>query len=202
MHLHCPQRATETEKEKKRGGKEPRGRLAPPPGWGVKTPITSRPRNKDTSPFRWLTARPPHIQEGRLDPTGEASCSPLLHQITTKAEASVSGEEEWGEGAERASRIYRPRLEQQEKDVSFIKKRQLVFRFNNAVRFLKSRPLLITVSDYLHDYVTSNVCGWITWKITGWLTVKQSVCWSCSLHVSPNPHSAERANHMQCMFKW
>lgn len=34
MHLHCPQRATEMEKEKKRGGKEPRGRLAPPLGWG------------------------------------------------------------------------------------------------------------------------------------------------------------------------
>lgn len=67
---------------------------------------------------------------------------------------------------------------------------------------LKSRPLPITVSDYLHDYITSNVCDWITWKITGWLMVKQSVCLSCSLHNSPNPHSAERANHMQCMFRW
>lgn len=32
------------------------------------------------------------IQEGRLDPTGEAAR--LLHQITTKAEASVRGEKE------------------------------------------------------------------------------------------------------------
>lgn len=31
------------------------------------------------------------FQEGRLDPTGEAAR--LLHQITTKAEASVRGEE-------------------------------------------------------------------------------------------------------------
>lgn len=37
--------------------------------------------------------------------------------------------------AERASRFYHPRLEQQENYVSFIKKRQLVFRFNNVARF-------------------------------------------------------------------
>lgn len=34
MHLHCPQRATKMEKEKKRGGKERPGRLAPPLGEG------------------------------------------------------------------------------------------------------------------------------------------------------------------------
>lgn len=39
-------------------------------------------------------------------------------------------------------------------------------------------------------------------KNTGWLRVKQSVCLSCRQHDSRNPHSAESANHTQCMFRW
>lgn len=59
MHLHYPKRATEMEKEKREQG---RSCVAVLPLWGVKkySLITSRPWNKDTSPFRWLTVRAAH----------------------------------------------------------------------------------------------------------------------------------------------
>lgn len=59
MHLHYPKRATEMEKEKREQG---RSCVAVLPLWGVKkySMITSRPWNKDTSPFRWLTVRAAH----------------------------------------------------------------------------------------------------------------------------------------------
>lgn len=52
-------RATEMEKEKREQG---RSCVAVLPLWGVKkySLITSRPWNKDTSPFRWLTVRAAH----------------------------------------------------------------------------------------------------------------------------------------------
>lgn len=127
MHLHCPLRAMEMEKEKKRGGKKRRGRLAPPLGWGWGAGWGENSDNIQATEQGHFSFQMTHCQAaahtgGQIGPhwRGELQSTASSNYYKGRGECE-KGRRVRGR-AERASSIYRPRLDLYNKKIYLIHK--------------------------------------------------------------------------------
>lgn len=122
MHLHCPLRAMEMEKEKKSGGKKPRGRLAPPLGWGENSDNIQATEQGHFS-FQMTHCQAASHTGGQIGPHRRGELQSTASSNYNKGRGECEKRRRVRGRAERASSIYRPGLDlyNKKKYASFIK---------------------------------------------------------------------------------
>lgn len=124
MHLHCPLRAMEMEKEKKRGGKKPHGSLAPPlgAGWGENSDNIQATEQGHFS-FQMTHCQAAAHTGGQIGPHWRGELQSTASSNYNKGRGECEKRRRVRGRAERASRIYRPWL-----DLSFLNKKCLIYK--------------------------------------------------------------------------